>query len=215
MPSLHLETSPGTAGIVTGGSPSWERRTWRMTWRRTIREVSRLLALLGEKVRLRFVRGIRGADIQSLSRSRLNILREPEIRAAGESFAARFGTPYIDSFPVGLSGSLRFIEETAEILGLESAGALREERAFQEEALAGFEDLSGERIRIVPSFGDAADPFAIEAGGLPRPPLQEGRCASSPSLAPTGRDRWARAAAPPLEEGAPCLTARPRSGHAG
>ena len=126
------------------------------------REVSRLLAPLGEKVRLRFVRGIRGADIPEISRGRLNILREPELRPVGESFAARFGTPFIGSFPVGLSGSLRFIEETAGIMGLDPAGALEEERDFQEEALAGFEDLRGERIRIAPSFGDAADPFAIE-----------------------------------------------------
>ncbi|MDD1658839.1 MAG: nitrogenase component 1, partial [Methanomicrobiales archaeon] len=112
------------------------------------REVSRLLALLDEQVSLRFVRGIRGADIQEISRGRLNILREPELRAVGEAFAARFGTPFIGSFPVGLSGSLQFIEETAGFLGLDPVVALEEERAFQEEALAGFEDLRGELISI-------------------------------------------------------------------
>ena len=122
-------------------------------------EVSRLLALLDEKVRLRFVRGIRGADIQEISRGRLNILREPELQAVGDSFAARFGTPYIGSFPVGLSGSLRFIEETAGFLGLDPAGALEGERAFQQEALLGFEDLIGERVMVSPFPGSGAPEF--------------------------------------------------------
>lgn len=126
------------------------------------REVSRLLGILGVKPGLRFVRGMEAAAITDLSLGKLNILREPELQAVGEAFAARFGTPYVDSFPVGLSGSLRFIGETAGVLGLDPGGAVDEERAFQEEALAGFEDLRGERISIAPSFGESADPFATE-----------------------------------------------------
>jgi hypothetical protein len=123
------------------------------------REVSRLLALLGVKPGLRFVRGLKGADIREISHGRLNILRDPELRAVGESFAARFGTPFIDSFPVGISGSLRFIEETAGFLGLDPAGALEEERAFQEEALTGFEDLRGERVMVSPFPGSGTSEF--------------------------------------------------------
>jgi nitrogenase molybdenum-iron protein alpha/beta subunit len=127
------------------------------------REVSRLLAFLGGKAGLRFVRGIGGADLQRISRGRLNILREPELRVVGESLAARFGTPYVGSFPIGLSGSLRFIEETAGFLGLDPVGALEEERAFQEEALAGFEDLGGERVSVPPSPWSAdAESFTAE-----------------------------------------------------
>ena len=152
------------------------------------REVSRLLALLGEKVRLRFVRGIWGADIPEISRGRLNILREPELRAVGDSFAARFGTPYIGSFPVGLSGSLRFIEETAGILGLDPAGALAEERAFQEEALAGFEDLRGERARISPFPGsERAEFFTTElAASLDLRLGEDGASLPLPSPLPVG-----------------------------
>jgi nitrogenase molybdenum-iron protein alpha/beta subunit len=125
-------------------------------------EVRRILALLGQRVRLRFVRGITGAGIRDISQGRLNILREPELLAVGQSFAARFGTPFIASFPVGLSGSLRFIGETAGILGLDPADALEKERAYQEDALAGFEDLRDERIRIASPLGESADPFATE-----------------------------------------------------
>ncbi len=151
------------------------------------REVSRLLALLGERVSLRFVRGISGAEIRKISRGRLNILREPELRPVGEAFAARFGTPYLDSFPVGLSGSLRFIVETAKFLGLDPTEALEEEQAFQEEALAGFEDLRGERISIDPTAGDAADRFATglvnSLGLLPR---EDGVPLPLPSPLPIG-----------------------------
>jgi nitrogenase molybdenum-iron protein alpha/beta subunit len=108
------------------------------------------------------VRGITGADIREISRGRLNILREQELLAVGQSFAARFGTPFIDSFPVGLSGSLRFIRETAGILGLDPADALEEERAIQADALAGFEDLKAELISIAPAAGETAGPFATE-----------------------------------------------------
>ena len=125
-------------------------------------EVRRLLALLGERVRLRFVRGIPWAGIREISRGSLNILREPELLAVGQSFAARFGTPYIDSFPMGLSGSLQFIRETAGILGLDPGEALEEERSIQDDALASFDDLRDERIRIDSPLGKSESLFATE-----------------------------------------------------
>jgi len=125
-------------------------------------EVSRLLALLKEKPCLRFIRGMEWTALSELSRGNLNILREPDLRAVGDLFATRFGIPYLESFPVGFSGSLRFIEETAGILGLDPTAALEEERGRQEEALAGFDDLRGERIRLSPSPVGTTEPFAAE-----------------------------------------------------
>jgi hypothetical protein len=125
-------------------------------------EVSRLLALLGERPGLRFVRGMDWPSLGDLARGRLNILREPELRPVGEHLAERFGTPYLLSFPVGLSGSLRFLEEVAGILGTDPSDALEEERGRQEEALARFGDLRGGRIRLTPSPSGVPGPFAAE-----------------------------------------------------
>jgi nitrogenase molybdenum-iron protein alpha/beta subunit len=125
-------------------------------------EVSRLLALLGERPGLRFVRGMEWSRLGELPRGRLNILREPELRPVGEGLAARFGTPYLESFPVGLSGSLRFLRGVAGVLGTDPAEALEEEQGQQEDALSDFADLRGERIRFSPPPGGAAHPFARE-----------------------------------------------------
>jgi nitrogenase molybdenum-iron protein alpha/beta subunit len=125
-------------------------------------EVSRLLALLDEEPGLRFVRGMAWSDLGELPPGRLNILREPELRAVGEFLAARFGTPFLESFPVGLSGSLSFIRDVAGVLGVDPAEALEGEQGRQEEALSHFEDLKGECIRLFPSPGAAAGPFARE-----------------------------------------------------
>ena len=164
-------------------------------------EVSRLLALLGERAGLRFVRDSRAAALAGLSRGRLNILREPELGPVGEAFAARFGTPYLDSFPVGLSGSLRFLGEVAGVLGLDPSDALEEERGRQVDALADFGDLRGERIALSPPPGSGAAPFAAEVaaslglriadGGTPLP------CPSPPPVGTAGvvrlLHRWRRA----------------------
>ncbi len=125
-------------------------------------EVSRILALLGEKPGLRFVRGMEWADLDELPRGRLNILREPELRPVGEFLGARFGTPYLESFPVGLSGSLRFIGDLAGALGVDPAEAIEKERERQEEALSGFHDLRGERISLLPAPSGISGPFAAE-----------------------------------------------------
>ena len=150
-------------------------------------EVSRLLALLGERPALRFIRGISWDSLAGLPAGRLNILREPELRPVGEAFAARFGTPFLDSFPVGLSGSLRFLREAAGVLGADPSRALGEERGRQEEALARFDDLRGERIRFSPTPGHAAGPFTRElASSLGLVPGEEGIPLPLPTPLPVG-----------------------------
>jgi hypothetical protein len=150
-------------------------------------EVTRLLALLGERPGLRFVRGMTGSGLGELPRGRLNILREPELRPVGDRFAAWFGTPYLDSFPVGLSGSLGFLREAAGILGLDPSGALEEERGRQEEALARFEDLRGGRVHFRPGQGGVADPFAREiTASLGLVPREDGIPLDLPTPLPVG-----------------------------
>jgi nitrogenase molybdenum-iron protein alpha/beta subunit len=164
-------------------------------------EVSRLLALLGEEPGLRFVRGMEWAALGDLPRGRLNILREPDLRPVGERLAAGFGTPYLESFPVGFSGSLGFLREAAEILGIDPAAALGEERDRQEDALTRFEDLRGERVRISPPLGGASGPLARElAASLGLVIGEEGVSLPLPSPLPVGTTglvrllhRWRRA----------------------
>ena len=150
-------------------------------------EVSRLLALLGERPGLRFIRGTPWGSLRGLTGGRLNILREPDLRPVGEVFTARFGTPFLDSFPVGLSGSLRFLREAAHLLGTDPAEALREERGRQEEALARFDDLRGERIRFSPGPGSGTGPFTRElASSLGLVPGEDGITLPLPTPLPVG-----------------------------
>ncbi len=123
-------------------------------------EVARLLGMLGLQVRLRFVRDVRTRDLARLAGAAVNVLREPALLPVGEALRQRFGTPYVDSFPVGLSGTLRFLEEVAGVCGVDGSAAVEHEAAIQEGVLARFADLAGSRVafdRVHPMLdGDAA-----------------------------------------------------------
>jgi len=106
-------------------------------------EVSRLLKALGIPVNVRFVRNCSLDDISRLGAARLNILRDDEVCAVGERLQQRFGTPFIPSFPVGFSGTIRFLESVAESFGMKSTQAVCKERTLQNEILKDFEDLAG------------------------------------------------------------------------
>ncbi len=109
-------------------------------------EVSRLLSLLGIGINLRFVRGIGTGDIRRLGSAAVNILREPALRPIGKDLERRFGTPCIDSFPAGLYGTLRFIEDAGRICGVDASVAVEEERANQRDMLSRFADIKGSRV---------------------------------------------------------------------
>ncbi len=111
-------------------------------------EIARLLGLLGIGVNLRFVRGIETRDIERLGSAAVNILREPALRPVGEGLERRLGTPYVDSFPAGLAGTCRFLEEVGRICGIDASAAVEEERACQAAMLAGFADIAGSRVRF-------------------------------------------------------------------
>jgi hypothetical protein len=105
-------------------------------------EVVRLLTLLGLKSGIRFVHDLPIESLAALGSARLNILRDPELVPVGEYLRNRFGTPYVASFPSGLSDTLRFIREVAAACGTDGTRALSIERALQAEVLADFSDLS-------------------------------------------------------------------------
>jgi nitrogenase molybdenum-iron protein alpha/beta subunit len=106
-------------------------------------EVSRLLALLGLSVNIRFVRDLTTDRIASLAAARLNVLRDPSLVPVGEFLQERFGTPYVPAYPVGLSGTVGFLESVAGACGIDCHRAVEGERALRQETLDDFADLAG------------------------------------------------------------------------
>jgi nitrogenase molybdenum-iron protein alpha/beta subunit len=111
-------------------------------------EMVRLLSLLGEEVRLRFVRGIDTRDIGLLGGGTMNILREPGLSQVGEALETRYGTPYIPSFPLGLEGTLAFLEQVAGMSGIPARIALDREKSRQRGLIDEFADLRGMSVRL-------------------------------------------------------------------
>ncbi|KDE54426.1 nitrogenase component 1 [Methanoculleus sp. MH98A] len=111
-------------------------------------EIERLLSRLGIAINLRFVRGLETRDIGRLGSAAVNILREPALRPVGEDLERRLGTPYVDSFPAGLTGTCRFLEEVGRICGIDATAAVEEERAHQAEMLGQFDDIAGSRVHF-------------------------------------------------------------------
>ena len=105
-------------------------------------EVVRLLTLLGLPVGIRFVRQCSPDDIPELGAAQLNILRDPSLVPVGDHLRKRFGTPYIPSFPTGLSDTLAFISAVAAACRVDVKRAIEIERALQAEVLADFADIS-------------------------------------------------------------------------
>jgi hypothetical protein len=58
----------------------------------------------------------------------------------------RFDTPFISSFPVGLAGTINFLEAVAVSFGVNCERAVREEKVLQEEIFCEFKDISGTSI---------------------------------------------------------------------
>lgn len=117
-------------------------------------EVIRLLGTLGIPVNLRFVHDITFDEIGMLGAARLNILREPALMPVGNYLKQRFGTPFIPTFPLGLSGTLSFVEAVAGTFGIDSSHAVEKEHLFQRDTLAGFSDLKDMDASFDPAMSD-------------------------------------------------------------
>ena len=111
-------------------------------------EIVRLLSLLGEDVRLRFVRDIGARDIGLLGSGSLNVLRETGLSPVGEALEERYGTPFIRSFPLGLDGTLAFLEEVAGVSGNPVETALEREKSRQRVLVDEFKDIRGKPVRL-------------------------------------------------------------------
>jgi nitrogenase molybdenum-iron protein alpha/beta subunit len=117
-------------------------------------EVSRLLGMLGIPVNIRYVHDITFCDLGMLGAARLNILREPALIPVGNVLKQRFGTPFIPTFPLGLSGTLSFVEAVAGMFGIDGSRAVEKERLFQADTLARFSDLNGLTASFDPNMSD-------------------------------------------------------------
>jgi nitrogenase molybdenum-iron protein alpha/beta subunit len=117
-------------------------------------EVIRLLDMLGIPVNIRYVHDIGFDEIGSLGAARLNILREPALMSVGNYLNERFGTPFIPSFPLGLSGTIMFVEVVAGTFGIDSSRVVEKERLFQRNTLDGFSDLNGMSASFDPAMSD-------------------------------------------------------------
>ncbi len=117
-------------------------------------EVKRLVSLLNLTINLRFAHDIIRSDINRLPLASVNILREPALSGVGDHLQSMFGTPYISSFPLGISGTLSFIRNVAVRSGLCPDDALESEKERHKEILEGFSDLHGAPVRlIIPAEG--------------------------------------------------------------
>ncbi|MDD4137830.1 MAG: nitrogenase component 1, partial [Methanoregula sp.] len=125
-------------------------------------EIARLLSLLGLPVNLRFVHDITYNQLPALGAAQLNILRSPALIPVGQYLRDRFGTPFIPSFPHGLSGTLSFIGSVAEVCGIDGRQVVGGERTRQAEMIDDFTDLRNSRVSLDPSFSGADE---IRAAG--------------------------------------------------
>jgi hypothetical protein len=115
-------------------------------------EVLRLLTLLKIPENLRFLHNCTRSDILRLGAARLNILRDDELMAVGEQLKKQFKTPYISSYPVGLAGTIYFLEAVAGSFGIPCSAAVHSEKALQEEIFGAFKDIRGSSITFEPSL---------------------------------------------------------------
>jgi hypothetical protein len=99
-------------------------------------------------------------DITRLGAARLNILRDDDLRPVGKRLHQRFATPFISSFPVGLAGTIGFLESVADSFGVNYLRAVHEEKVLQEEILAEFKDITGTSITFDPVLSDT-DTFKL------------------------------------------------------
>jgi len=125
-------------------------------------EISRLLSLSGIPVNCRFVHELPFEEIAYIGRAKLNILRHPALEPVGLFLRERFGTPFVSSFPLGLSDTLSFIRTVTGACSIDGEPAIDRERFLQEKILEDFRDLSGSSAVFSAS---SADPDCLRAAG--------------------------------------------------
>ena len=115
-------------------------------------EIKRLLSALNLDVNVRFVRDVSTDDIRNFCKGKLNVMRDDQTGNLTRYFEKTTGIPSIGSFPTGPGNTIQFLRRVGELCGVDSRDAVQEELALQEELIADFSDLRGEKITF-DSFG--------------------------------------------------------------
>ena len=127
------------------------------------RETARLLHSMGVPINTRFVCGTSFPAIRNLGKGSLNILRDPSMVPVGRALEHDLGIPFIESFPIGMEGTIRFMERVGEFFSLDVAAAVAGEEALQKEIVESFSLLKGKRIRFInPAAAGGATSFSSE-----------------------------------------------------
>jgi hypothetical protein len=79
-------------------------------------------------------------------------LRDAELVSVGKQLFQQFGTPFIESFPTGFSGTITFLNQIAEIYGLQGQETITYEESLHESILDDFRDITGSSIAVDHSF---------------------------------------------------------------
>ncbi|MCR9220001.1 MAG: ferredoxin:protochlorophyllide reductase (ATP-dependent) subunit B [Alphaproteobacteria bacterium] len=141
-----------------------------------VTEVTRLLDALGVEVKVVAPLGATPADVARLGEADFNVVLYPELGETAAKWLERaFRQPVVRTVPIGVGATKRFVQEVAEIAGVDPAPLLEREIARLPWYSRSIDStyLTGKRVFV---FGDAthaiaaaevaADEFGFEVVGL-------------------------------------------------
>jgi light-independent protochlorophyllide reductase subunit B len=125
-----------------------------------ITEVTGLLARLGIDVNVTAPMGAKPADLARLGDADFNVVLYPEIAGQAASWLQRtFGQPFTKTIPIGVSATREFVEEVAQLGGVDATAVLAESSTrlpwYSRSVDSTY--LTGKRVFI---FGDATHAVA-------------------------------------------------------
>lgn len=141
-------------------------------WRSDLAELRELLGRLGVEVNAVAPLDCAVEDLAGLPRAALNLVMYSHAVPAAELLQERFGMDWIAAYPVGFEGTIAFVRELEERLGIDGREAVRGEMrryyaAFSDLLLSPWHDHLSNELRTFAAVGTATQAVAI-AGFLAR-----------------------------------------------